>query len=175
MKEFYKEVPILVLKDIVPLPDQELTIEVKRERSKAVAQRMRVKLTCLEEGLETITSDDLYVGLFMQKDPAVADPTPDEVYDIGGIGRVLRVYKNDNDNQVMRVRVMERGKRLSMEGQEYWTGLVVSQPLVMRLEDISEQEREALYESIRDERTRMLRLAGVSDHTAMNQVASDLA
>ncbi|MBO7515149.1 MAG: LON peptidase substrate-binding domain-containing protein, partial [Lachnospiraceae bacterium] len=115
MKEFYKEVPILVLKDIVPLPDQELTIEVKRERSKAVAQLMRVKLSCLEEGLDSVSTDDLYVGLFMQKDPAVADPAPNEVFDIGGIGRVLRVYKNDNDNMVMRVRVLDRGKRLSME------------------------------------------------------------
>ncbi len=175
MKEFYKEVPILILRDIVPLPDQDLTIEVKRDRSKAVAQRMRVKLTCIEEGLDTVSTDDLYVGLFMQKDASSADPAPSEVYDIGGIGRVLRVYKNDNDNLVMRVRVVDRGKRLSMEGDEYWSGLVASQPLIMRLEDISEQEREALYESIRDERAHMLRLAGVSDRTAMSAPATDLA
>ncbi len=74
-----ENLPLLPVRDVVIFTDMLLPLFVGREKS--------------VRAVEEAVSRDNYIFLTTQKDPGVENPKPDEIYDIGTVGKVLRMLK----------------------------------------------------------------------------------
>ena len=71
--------PLLPVRDVVVFSDMVLPLFVGRDKS----------IRAVEEGV----ARDGFLMLATQKDPAIEDPTADDIYTVGTVGRVLRMLK----------------------------------------------------------------------------------
>ncbi len=71
--------PLLPVRDVVIFTDMLLPLFVGREKS--------------IRAVEAAVAGEGYVMLATQKDPASEDPAPEEIFEIGTIGRILRLIK----------------------------------------------------------------------------------
>ncbi|MBW2408569.1 MAG: LON peptidase substrate-binding domain-containing protein, partial [Deltaproteobacteria bacterium] len=71
--------PLMPVRDVVIFSDMLLPLYVGRERS----------IRAVEEAI----TEDGYLLLATQKDPAIEDPSTDEIFKIGTVSRVLRILK----------------------------------------------------------------------------------
>jgi ATP-dependent Lon protease len=71
--------PLMPVRDVVIFTDMLLPLFVGREKS--------------IRAVEAAVAADGYVMLATQKDPANEDPTPEEIFEVGTVGRVLRMIK----------------------------------------------------------------------------------
>ncbi len=76
--------PILALRSSVLFPGGVTPITVGREKSIAL--------------IRSVHSDDGILGAVLQKDVAVENPTPDQLYRIGTVARILKVLEMPNGN-----------------------------------------------------------------------------
>ncbi len=74
-----RELPLLPLRDTIVYPDQVIPLVIGREKS------LRLTDDCME--------GDRTIGVVAQKDPAVNDPTPDDLYSHGTAVSVWKVFK----------------------------------------------------------------------------------
>ncbi len=88
--------PLMPVRDVVVFADMVLPLFVGRERSIRAVQEAVAK-----EG---------YLFLATQKDPAIENPTTDEIYPAGTISRVLRVLKLPDGNVKILVQGFARAK-----------------------------------------------------------------
>lgn len=86
--------PVMPLRGVVLFPGTVAPLTVERPRSQQL----------LEELLPT----GKLLGLVTQKDGDIDEPGPDDVYDIGVLGNVLRMVKQDDDQILVLIQVVER-------------------------------------------------------------------
>ena len=79
LSEIPTSLPLLPVRDVVVFCDMVLPLFVGRDKS----------IRAVEEGV----AKDGFLMLATQKDPAVEDPTADEIYAVGTVSRVLRMLK----------------------------------------------------------------------------------
>jgi ATP-dependent Lon protease len=79
ISEIPTSLPLLPVRDVVVFCDMVLPLFVGRDKS----------IRAVEEGV----AKDGFLMLATQKDPAVEDPTADEIYAVGTVSRVLRMLK----------------------------------------------------------------------------------
>ncbi len=98
--------PLMPVRDVVIFSDMLLPLYVGRERS----------IRAVEEAV----TQDGYLLLATQKDPAIEDPSTDEIFKIGTISRVLRILKLPDGRVkalvqgVMKARVSEYLRKRTM-------------------------------------------------------------
>ncbi len=89
-----KTLPVMPLRGVVLFPGTVAPLTVERPHSQQL----------LDELLPT----GKLLGLVTQKDADVDKPGPDDIYQIGVLGNVLRMVKQDNDQTLVLVQVVER-------------------------------------------------------------------
>ncbi len=134
--------PILPLRNTVLFPGVVVPITVGREKS--------VRL--LRDSLER----DQMIGVVAQKDPGIDDPTPEDLYRVGTMAKILKVIRMPDGSQS----VVIQGKR-RFEILDY---LQTEPYLVARIEPIDESftytmELEALVRSIKELATQIINLS----------------
>ncbi len=90
------KLPLLPVRDVVVFTDMVLPLFIGRDKSvKAVESAMR---------------KDRLLFLVTQKDPAMEDPRPDDVYHIGTVCRILRVVKLPDGNFKTLIQGIDKGR-----------------------------------------------------------------
>jgi len=90
------KIPILPLRNIVAYPYSMLPLAVGIARS--------VKL------IEDVYEGNRIIGLVSMKDPAIEEPVPGQVYEIGTVAKIHKVIRNSDDNLQVFVEGLERFK-----------------------------------------------------------------
>ena len=96
--------PILALRSSVLFPGGVTPITVGREKSIAL--------------IRSVHSDDGILGAVLQRDVAVENPTPDQLYRIGTVARILKVLEMPNGNLTVILSGLEKievGEYISTE------------------------------------------------------------
>jgi ATP-dependent Lon protease len=128
-----KELPILPLRNAVAFPFSVIPLSVTSPRS--------VKL--IEEALKA----ESLIGLVASKDPAVEEPVPGQVHEIGTMGRILRVAREQDGGMQVVVQGLERFKvQQWIVNDGYLTARVAAAPETVE----TGLEIEALMASLRD-------------------------
>src|SRR6266851_7087937 len=73
------ELAVLPLRDTVIYPDQVIPLVIGRERS--------IKL------VQEAASQNNFIALVAQRDPTVNEPTPEDLYHVGTVAVVLKLFK----------------------------------------------------------------------------------
>lgn len=126
------EIPILPLRNIVAYPYSMLPLAVGIKRS--------IKL------VEDVYKGNRLIGLVTMKDPAIEEPVPGQIYEIGTVAKIHKVIRNADDNLQVFVEGLERFK------VEQWLG---TEPYlragITLLPDVVEEgiELDALHRSLR--------------------------
>ncbi len=130
-----KEMPVLMLRDIVVFPYMVVPLFVGREKSK--------------EAIDQALSSHRMILLITQKDMEIEDPKREDVFDIGTVALVMRMLKLPDG----RVRILAQGivrgrlQRLDEE-KEYYSARI---RVVHESEDIEKSiESEALVRNVRE-------------------------
>jgi ATP-dependent Lon protease len=128
-----KELPILPLRDMVAFPFSVIPLAVTSARS--------VKL--IEDALKA----ESLIGLVASKDPAVEEPVPGQVHEIGTIARILRVAREGDGVMQVVVQGLERFRvQQWIVSDDYLTARIAAAPETVE----TGLEIEALMASLRD-------------------------
>src|SRR6056297_1649151 len=87
-------IPVMPLRGVVLFPGTVAPLTVERKPS----------LQLLEELLPT----GRLLGLVTQKDAEIDVPSPDDLYSVGVLGNVLRMMRQDNDQTLVLIQIVER-------------------------------------------------------------------
>jgi ATP-dependent Lon protease len=130
-----KEMPVLMLRDIVVFPYMVVPLFVGREKSK--------------EAIDQALSSHRMILLITQKDMEIEDPKREDIFNIGTVALVMRMLKLPDG----RVRILAQGivrarlQRLD-EDKEYYSARI---RVLHELEDIEKSiESEALVRNVRE-------------------------
>ena len=121
--------PVIALRGLVVMPEMMIHFDLKREKSIAAA----------EVAMEF--HSDLF--LVSQKDPAVEEPTVDDLYQYGAVAKIKQIHKRKDGIVSLFVEGVARGRIEFMdidEGDEFLRAYI--QPLKSE-DDCSEDEKEA--------------------------------
>lgn len=109
--------PALAIRGIVPLPDNDIRLEVGRDFSK--------------NALLEAEKHDNEVVLLVQKDPKTEHPEPKDVYEYAIVGKVIMKIKLPNGNYKVKVKAQTRAAVRSFEpGTNFFTTVVETIPVV---------------------------------------------
>ena len=87
--------PVICTRGIVVFPRNEIALDVGRKKS--------------VEAVQVAQSDfESFIIVTSQKNPELFDPKVDEIYDIGVIGRVKNIKKNDDGSRKVVIEALER-------------------------------------------------------------------
>ena len=145
--------PVLAVRDIVVFNYMILPLFVGREKS--------------VQAVDAALSSDRYILILTQKDESVEDPAPDELYQTGTVGMIMRMLKMPDGRLKVLVQGLARAKV---------TRFTSSDPYhIAELEPIMEpdagrltNEQEALIRSSREQSERILSLRGISSQDIMS-------
>ena len=128
-----EELPILPLRGNMLFPDTMIPISIARKSSYKVVKEAEKKHSV--------------IGVFSQKDDRIDDPEYEDMYTIGTLAKVSKVFKLPNGTQTALLRGLIRVKMLSMNmGTAYYRGNVESLP-----EAEMKEEDKASYSILRTE------------------------
>ncbi len=119
--------PTLALRDVVIFPHMVLPLFVGREKSVSA--------------LEAAGQGDKWVFLTAQKDSDKEDPSSEDLYDIGCVGRVLQMLKLPDGTVKVLVEGLQRGRALHYTKEDPYYEATVE---VLAETTVSERENEAL-------------------------------
>lgn len=119
--------PTLALRDVVIFPHMVLPLFVGREKSVSA--------------LEAAGQGDKWVFLTAQKDSDNDDPSSEDLYDIGCVGRVLQMLKLPDGTVKVLVEGLQRGRALHYTKDDPYYQATVA---VLAETSVSERENEAL-------------------------------
>ena len=91
-----KNFPTVPLRDLIIFPQMVVPLLVGRPRS----------LNAVEEAL----SDEGYIVIVFQKEPQIEEPTPDDIYPVGVIAKIIQSVKEPSGVMKILVEVLERVK-----------------------------------------------------------------
>jgi ATP-dependent Lon protease len=137
--------PLLPVRDVVIFTDMLLPLFVGREKS--------------IRAVETAVAKDRFLFVATQKDPAIENPKPDDIFQVGTISRILRMLKLPDG----RVKTLVQGfakariKRFVQKRSLYRVSIeILDEP------EVSETELpvEAMMRSVRDNSEKILALRG---------------
>lgn len=144
-EEVPEELPLMPVRDVVIFTDMLLPLFVGRERS--------------VQAVEEAISGSRYMMLVTQKDPTTEDPESEEIYEVGTVGRILRMLKLPDGRMKTLVQGICKAKVLSYTNE---TG-----PFRVRIERIPEEEvedvsieTEALMRNVRELSEKILAFRG---------------
>ena len=107
------ELPAIALKNVVPLPNNEIRIDVGRSKS--------------IEAIKAAAASDKYVALFVQRNPMTDDITPEGIFKCGIIAKV--VYHLDGNIHKVKLSGITRCILQEMIQEEpYWIASVSTRP-----------------------------------------------
>src|SRR5580765_7771370 len=86
--------PILPIRNIVVFPGTVMPLNVGRQKSKNL--------------LDDVMPGDKLVGVITQKNPDVEDPGPDDLYSVGVVCMILKLFKLPDGNQSIIVHGLTR-------------------------------------------------------------------
>ncbi|MDM8518000.1 endopeptidase La [Desulfobacterales bacterium HSG16] len=140
-----RTLPLMPVRDVVIFTDMLLPLFIGREKS----------IRSVEEAV----SKDNYIFLATQKDPNSEDPKPDELYETGTVGRILRLLKLPDGRLKTLVQGVSKAKIKSYAKKKAW--------FRVRIDLISEEppaettiEVEALMRNVREYSEKILLLRG---------------
>ncbi len=103
--------PILPLRNMFLFPSTILTVSVGRESS--------LKL------VRTVSKNKTLMGVFCQKDPEVECPTKDDLYEVGALAKVLRIFEMPDQSTTVILQGIQRIElKYIAETEPYLSGLV---------------------------------------------------
>ncbi len=127
-KETY---PILPLRDIVVYPKMIVPLFVGREKS--------------IKALQTAIDNDQHIVLATQKDAAIEDPTPEDIFDVGTLGTVVQLVRLPDGTVKVLVEGLERVKIENFEQADGFMKVIVE---VLQEDDAHGIEVEALARAV---------------------------
>ena len=144
--ELPEKLPLLPVRDVVIFTDMVLPLFIGRERSVLSVE-------------SAMASTDKYLLLAAQKDPADETPTPDDIYRIGTVGKILRLLKLPDGH--LKTLVQGIAKARIVEYLDSPSGYMVKIEVIREtpLEDIDIQA-EALMRTVREQCEKILTLRG---------------
>lgn len=151
------EVPVLPVRDIVVFNYMILPLFVGREHSVAA--------------VETALAGDRHILILTQKDERVDDPGPDDLYDVGTVGLIMRMLKMPDGRLKILVQGLSRARVAEFTGQ--------GPGLTARIELLEEQEiaeltseHEAQVRAAKEQSEQIMNLRGVSSPDIMGVLSS---
>src|SRR6056297_3128434 len=99
------KLPLMPVRDVVIFPDMVLPLYIGREKS----------IQAVELAMET----DRMLFLATQKDPSLEDPSPDEIFRVGTVCRILRVLKLPEGHFKVLIQGIEKGKIARYTAKKY--------------------------------------------------------
>ncbi|MDD3311724.1 endopeptidase La [Pseudodesulfovibrio sp.] len=145
--------PVLAVRDIVVFNYMILPLFVGREKS--------------VQAVDAALSGDRYILILTQKDEAVEDPSPDDLYQTGTVGMIMRMLKMPDGRLKVLVQGLARArvKKFTSSDPYHIAELEpIMEPEVGRLTN----EQEALIRSSREQSERILTLRGISSQDIMS-------
>ncbi|MFQ5719765.1 MAG: endopeptidase La [Acidobacteriota bacterium] len=125
------ELPILPLKDTVIYPDMSVPLVVGRPASRRV--------------IDAVILKDRMLGLVMQKDPAVDEPGPVDLHEVGTVAQILKLLKFPDGN----LRVIVKGiDRIRLQKFTATRPFLQARTLVLHDADRPGIETEALVKNV---------------------------
>jgi ATP-dependent Lon protease len=116
-KVFEQAYPAMAIRGIVPLPDNDIRLEVGREISK--------------NALLEAEKNDNEIVLLVQKNPLTENPSPADLQEYAVIGKIIMKIKLPNGNYKVKIKATTRAKILYYVSEEpFFTAFVESMPSV---------------------------------------------
>ena len=137
--------PLMPVRDIVIFTDMLLPLFIGRERS----------VRAIEESVEK----DRLVFLATQKDPAVEDPKPEEIYSVGTIARILRMLKLPDGRVKALVQGVVKARIIRYSRKRLYYGVKLEIIFEPEVDEIG-LETEALMRNVREHAEKILELRG---------------
>jgi len=145
--------PVLAVRDIVVFNYMILPLFVGREKS----------VKAVDEAL----SGDRYILILTQKDEAVEDPDPDDLYMTGTVGMIMRMLKMPDGRLKVLVQGLARAKVKRFTQNDPYHIAELEPIMEPETGDLS-PEQEALIRSSREQSERILALRGISSQDIMS-------
>jgi len=137
--------PLLPVRDVVVFSDMVLPLFVGRDKS----------IRAVEEGV----ARDGFLMLATQKDPAIEDPTADDIYTVGTVGRVLRMLKLPDGRVKALVQGVAKAKIMRYLRKRSFYRVKVEKVDEQPIAEIN-LEIEALMRTVRENSEKILSLRG---------------
>lgn len=137
--------PLMPVRDVVIFTDMLLPLFVGREKS--------------IRAVEAAVAADGYVMLATQKDSANEDPTPEEIFEVGTVGRVLRMIKMPDGRAKALVQGVSKARILRYLRRRNSFRVRIEPIEESRVEELS-LEAQAMMRNVREHATKMLTLRG---------------
>ncbi|MBO8126222.1 MAG: endopeptidase La [Firmicutes bacterium] len=140
--EISQELPLLPLRGVVVFPNMVAPLDVGRERS----------ISALEEAMV----QDRLILLAAQKEAAISEPTPDDIYRVGTVGRIKQLLKLPDGT----VRILVEGiDRVYIQRYLHLEPFFKVQISLMEKEEVNPLELEALTRAVLDKFEEYVRLS----------------
>ncbi len=143
--EIPEVLPLLPVRDVVIFTDMLLPLFIGREKS----------INATENAVES----DKYLFLATQKDPTVESPDPDQIYQIGTVGRVIRLIKLPDGRLKTLVQGIAKAKIIEFTRKSTFYRVKIE---LINEESVGKLgvESEALMRNVREQYERILALKG---------------
>jgi len=145
--------PVLAVRDIVVFNYMILPLFVGREKS----------VKAVDEAL----SGDRYILILTQKDEAVEDPGPEDLYMTGTVGMIMRMLKMPDGRLKVLVQGLARAKVKRFTTHDPYH-IAELEPLIEPETGPLSAEQEALIRSSREQSEKILSLRGISSQDIMS-------
>lgn len=145
-QKFPERLPLLAVRNIVMFNYMILPLYVSREKS----------ILAVDAALKR----DRHVLICTQKNKTEDDPKPEDIYEIGTIGMIMRVLKMPDGRTKALVQGLSRAKICNYVQTEPFDEVTVEYPLDEEM-TADEPELEALVRSVREQSERILSLRGI--------------
>jgi ATP-dependent Lon protease len=137
--------PLLPVRDVVVFSDMVLPLFVGRDKS----------IRAVEEGV----ARDGFLMLATQKDPAIEDPTVDDIYAVGSVSRVLRMLKLPDGRLKALVQGVAKAKIMRYLRKRSFYRVKIEKVDEQPVDEIN-LETEALMRTVRENSEKILSLRG---------------
>ncbi|MBI3385476.1 endopeptidase La [Candidatus Gottesmanbacteria bacterium] len=148
--------PVVPIRDGIVFPGTEMILTFGRARSVAA--------------IEAAQSVGKRVVLVMQKNPAINDPTPSDLYTIGSVGEIVQMMKNEGEINAL-VRGVSKVEILSYESVEPY---FVARVLELRDHVEDNDETKALFNFLSNELRRAVKLGKTMDFLTFMNIMSGI-
>ena len=145
LEEIPTTLPLMPVRDVVIFTDMLLPLFIGRERS----------VRAIEEAVEK----DRLVFLATQKDQAVEDPKPEEIYGVGTIARILRMLKLPDGRVKALVQGVVKARIIRYSRKRSFYRVKIETILEPAIDEI-DLETEALMRNVRELAEKILELRG---------------
>ena len=143
--EIPNPLPLMPVRDVVIFTDMLLPLFIGREKS--------------VRAVEEAVAKDRFLLLATQKDPNIEDPGPDDIYNIGTVGRILRMLKLPDGRVKALVQGIAKARILQYVRKRSWYRVKIETIVENPVSEI-DLETEALMRNVREHSEKILALRG---------------